>query len=155
MSQKHSKKKIEKIFKKFSQNNNFILEKNIPNFESYSSSDVMITDWSGSALEFAFGFEKPILFIDVPKKINNPEFEKNALVPIEIRIREKIGKIINPAYLNSIPNEIQMLILQKNEFQDKIVKIRNEIIFNIKESKKYSAEAIIKILNEESYPDNS
>jgi len=150
MSQKHSKKKIEKISKKFFQNNDFSLETNIPNFGSFLSSDIMITDWSGSALEFSFAFEKPVIFIDVPKKINNPEFEKISFTPIEISIREKIGKIIMPKDLDSLPKEIQLLISRRNEFEHQIAQIRNKMIFNIKESKKHGAEAIIGLLNDKS-----
>ena len=152
MTQKKSKKKIERMTEKFSKNESFLLEQNIFNFDSFLLSDIMITDWSGAALEFAFAFEKPVLFIDVPKKINNPEYEKIPQVPIEVSIREKIGKIILPTDLELIPNEIKMLYGQTKELRDKITKIRNELIFNVGESKKDGAEEIIKLLNErESY----
>ena len=152
MSQKKSKKKIDRMTEKFSKNESFLLEQNIFNFDSFLFSDIMITDWSGAALEFAFAFEKPVLFIDVPKKINNPEYEKIPQVPIEVSIREKIGKIILPTDLELIPNEIKMLYGQTKELRDKITKIRNELIFNVGESKKDGAEEIIKLLNErESY----
>lgn len=152
MTQKKSKKKIDRITEKFSKNESFLLEQNIFNFDSFLLSDIMITDWSGAALEFAFAFEKPVLFIDVPKKINNPEYEKIPQVPIEVSIREKIGKIILPTDLELIPNEIKMLYGQTKELRDKITKIRNELIFNVGESKKDGAEEIIKLLNErESY----
>ena len=152
MTQKKSKKKIDRITEKFSKNESFLLEQDIFNFDSFLFSDIMITDWSGAALEFAFAFEKPVLFIDVPKKINNPEYEKIPQVPIEVSIREKIGKIILPTDLELIPNEIKMLYGQTKELRDKITKIRNELIFNVGESKKDGAEEIIKLLNErESY----
>ena len=152
MTQKKSKKKIDRMTEKFSKNESFLLEQNISNFDSFLLSDIMITDWSGAALEFAFAFEKPVLFIDVPKKINNPEYEKIPQVPIEVSIREKIGKIILPTDLELIPNEIKMLYGQTKELRDKITKIRNELIFNVGESKKDGAEEIIKLLNErESY----
>ena len=148
MTQKKSKKKIDRMTEKFSKNESFLLEQNISNFDSFLFSDIMITDWSGAALEFAFAFEKPVLFIDVPKKINNPEYEKIPQVPIEVSIREKIGKIILPTDLELIPNEIKMLYGQTKELRDKITKIRNELIFNVGESKKDGAEEIIKLLNE-------
>ena len=152
MTQKKSKKKIDRMTEKFSKNESFLLEQNISNFDLFLFSDIMITDWSGAALEFAFAFEKPVLFIDVPKKINNPEYEKIPQVPIEVSIREKIGKIILPTDLELIPNEIKMLYGQTKELRDKITKIRNELIFNVGESKKDGAEEIIKLLNErESY----
>ena len=152
MTQKKSKKKIDRMTEKFSKNESFLIEQNILNFDLFLFSDIMITDWSGAALEFAFAFEKPVLFIDVPKKINNPEYEKIPQVPIEVSIREKIGKIILPTDLELIPNEIKMLYRQTKELRDKITKIRNELIFNVGESKKDGAEEIIKLLNErESY----
>ena len=149
VTQKKSKKKINEIIEKFSDNESFLLEQNILNFDSFLFSDIMITDWSGAALEFAFAFEKPVLFIDMPKKINNPEYEKIHKVPIEVSIREKIGKIILPTELELIPNEIEILYKQTKELRDKITKIRNELIFNIGESEKYGAKEIIKLLNEE------
>src|SRR5690606_19186239 len=42
--------------------------------KSFLESAIMITEWSGSALEFAFGLERPVLFIDSPRKINNPDY---------------------------------------------------------------------------------
>jgi YidC/Oxa1 family membrane protein insertase len=149
VTQKKSKKKINEIIEKFSDNESFLLEQNILNFDSFLFSDIMITDWSGAALEFAFAFEKPVLFIDIPKKINNPEYEKTHKVPIEVSIREKIGKIILPTELELIPNEIEILYKQTKELRDKITKIRNELIFNIGESKKDGVKEIIKLLNEE------
>ena len=149
MTQKKSKKKINEIIEKFSDNESFLLEQNILNFDSFLFSDIMITDWSGAALEFAFAFEKPVLFIDIPKKINNTEYEKTHKVPIEVSIREKIGKIILPTELELIPNEIEILYKQTKELRDKITKIRNELIFNIGESKKDGVKEIIKLLNEE------
>ena len=148
VTQKKSKKKINEIIEKFSDNESFLLEQNILNFDSFLFSDIMITDWSGAALEFAFAFEKPVLFIDMPKKINNPEYEKIHKVPIEVSIREKIGKIILPTELELIPNEIEILYKQTKELRDKITKIRNELIFNIGESKKDGVKEIIKLLSE-------
>tara|TARA_B100000029_G_scaffold488383_3_gene544893 strand:+ start:176 stop:1354 length:1179 start_codon:yes stop_codon:yes gene_type:complete len=147
MSQKKSKKKIEKIKKRFSNQDDFIFEDNILNFDSFFSSSLMITDWSGSALEFSFAFKKPVIFIDVPKKTNNPEFEKISLIPIEVSIREKIGKILFPSNLDLLPNEIEMLISQTKKNQPKLLEIRNRTIFHVNESKKFGAESIVELLN--------
>ena len=32
----------------------------------------MVSDWSGAALEYSFGLKKPVIFLDLPKKVNNP-----------------------------------------------------------------------------------
>ena len=46
----------------------------------------MISDWSGVAIEYAFSLEKPVLYIDVPQKIFNPNFDEIGIVPMEIEL---------------------------------------------------------------------
>ena len=50
----------------------------------------MVSDWSGVALEFAFGLEKQVVFIDQPLKLNNPEYSRLKSDPLETLLREKI-----------------------------------------------------------------
>ena len=145
---KFSKKKILSIEKTFSSNPNFKLELDLPNFDSFLFSDVMISDWSGVALEFAFAFEKPVLYIDVPKKIRNPDFKDISQTPIEVSIREKIGKIISPLEIKHISTEIEMLKQKSSEIKKDIKNIREKEIFNIGNSEKKSAEYIIELLNQ-------
>ncbi len=147
MSLKLSQKKMKSIEKNFSSNNNFKLEIDFPNFDSFLVSDIMISDWSGVALEFAFAFEKPILYIDVPKKINNINFQDIPEIPIEISIRDKIGKVISSSNIDQIPTEIENL--QENLFEIKKVirTLRNKKVFNVGNSAKTAAKHVIELLN--------
>jgi len=148
MTQKKSKKKISYLDKKFSSHPNFILEQDITNFDSFAQSDIMISDWSGVPLEFAFTFERPILYIDVQKKMHNPDFEEIPHIPIEISIRDKIGIIIPKSEIKSIPKKIEELSEKSESMKEQIKKIREDTIFNIGESSKLGAIQIIKLLNE-------
>ncbi len=56
------------------QDRRFQLETNIATNDSFCAADLMISDWSGAALEFAFATERPGLFVDVPRKVNNPDY---------------------------------------------------------------------------------
>ncbi|MDX2471618.1 MAG: CDP-glycerol glycerophosphotransferase family protein [SAR324 cluster bacterium] len=85
---------VDSIVKKHKDNPLFTFEANVSGQDSLQDSDVMISDWSGAALDYAFGLKKPVLFVDVPKKINNPEWEEIEHVPFEVSIREKIGAVI-------------------------------------------------------------
>ena len=84
-----STKLINSIKGKFAKNENFIFEEGIIPSESFHNSKCLISDWSGISFEYAFVFEKPVIFIDVPKKILNSEFDMISSEPIEITIREK------------------------------------------------------------------
>jgi hypothetical protein len=72
----------------------------------------MISDWSGISLEYAFTFERTVIFIDVPKKILNPNWSDIKIEPIEISIRDEIGHIVTPNNLEEILDLIR--ILDKN-----------------------------------------
>ena len=102
----------------------------------------MISDWSGSAFEFAFGLEKPVIFINLPKKINNSEFHLYESIPLEINLRKEIGEIVEMNDTNSIIDIINKVYNQKLKYKDKIKKIRNKTIYNISNSANKGAEYI-------------
>ena len=139
-------RKIYEIDKQFSPNPNFILEQNITNFDSLSQSNIMISDWSGIALEFAFTFERPILYVDVPKKILNPDFSEILHTPIEESIRNQIGIVICKSDIESIPKKIEELCNNTEVMRNQIRKAREDTVFNIGKSNKIGAEQIIELL---------
>jgi len=104
-----STKIIDSIKENFGKNPNFVLEEGVIPPDSFHNSICMISDWSGISLEYAFNFERPVIFIDVPKKILNPNSGDISLEPIEISIRNKIGHVISPNNLDKIPAIIRDL----------------------------------------------
>jgi YidC/Oxa1 family membrane protein insertase len=155
MTIKKSPKIIKKIMDKFKENTDFILETNTSSFEQLFSSYALITDWSGIGHEYAFVCERPVIYVDVPKKARNKEYDKIGFVPLEISIRNKIGEVISIQNLESIPERIEFLYGHVIDFQNKIKKIRDDIVFNIGKSGEVAAKEIIKIINEEKNDKNS
>ena len=90
---KFASNKVEQILNRHNHNPHFYYEDSVADQNSLHQSDIMVSDWSGSALEYAFGLKKPIIFCDVPKKVNNPNYHDIDLVPLEVSIRDKIGTI--------------------------------------------------------------
>ena len=148
MTIKKSPKIIKQILEKFEENPDFLLDTKTSSFEQLFSSYALITDWSGIGDEYAFVCERPVIYVDVPKKAYNKEYEKIGLVPFEISIRDKIGEIITVQNIETIPERIEFLYGPSNNFENKIQKIRNDSIFNIGESGKVTANEIIRIISE-------
>jgi len=148
MTSKKSPKTIKQIKERFERNPDFLLDTNTSSFEQLFSSYALITDWSGIGYEYAFVCERPVIYIDVPKKSHNKEYEKIGLVPFEISIRDKIGEVISVQNVETIPDRIEFLYSNSNNFENKIQKIRNDAIFNIGESGKVMASEIIRIISE-------
>ena len=148
MTAKKSPKTIKQIKERFEKNPDFLLDTNTSSFEQLFSSYALITDWSGIGYEYAFVCERPVIYVDVPKKSHNKEYEKIGLVPLEISIRDKIGEIVPVQNIETIPERIEFLYSHGNNFENKIQKIRNDAIFNIGESGKVTASEIIRIISE-------
>jgi YidC/Oxa1 family membrane protein insertase len=144
---KNSNQLIKKIQLQFKNNPNFIFEKGIIPSNKFHNSVCMISDWSGISLEYAFTFERPVIFIDVPKKILNQNSEDISSEPIEISIRKKIGFVVSPNNLEEIP-EIIDKIFKNNPLKEQIKKIRSETVYNVGKSAIVGADTIEKIYND-------
>ena len=140
---KKSNKIIQKIEKEFKDNLNFKLETDIRSTESWFLCDCMISDLSGAAIEYAFAFEKPVLYIVTPEKI--VQENEIGLVPLEEKIRSEIGGIVSLSQLSLIPSKINQFLLSQNKFKEKIQKIREETIFNIGNSGEQGAKHLLEL----------
>lgn len=130
----------------FSKNKLFTLETSVATDDSLINADLLITDLSGIVLEYAFGTERPVLFVDVPFKTKNKNYKKLGIEPFEINIRNKIGLVISPKKIDNINQKASLLIKNKNKYKKRIRKIRSENIFEFGKSSEIGAGCIIKLL---------
>ena len=130
---------------KFGANPNFILETSVATDDSLLRANILISDYSGVALEYAFGTERPVLFLDVPKKIRNEGFEKLDIEPLELFLRSKIGVVVSPEKLESIPQVISKLLAEKADYKQRIIELRRKYIYNFGHSSEIGVQYIIDI----------
>ena len=143
---KNSPELINSIKNKFLENSNFILHEGIIPFEKFQNSMCLISDWSGISFEYAFTHEKPIIFIDVPKKEFNPESAKFLDLPIEITTREKIGKVVSPNDVKQVSGMLEEIVNEQVKYQEQIKDARKNIVFNLGKSSDVGIENILNIL---------
>ncbi len=138
---------IDKLRDKYSSNPGFVWEEGIPSHDSFHQSDILITDWSGSAFSFSFALERPVLFIDTPRKINNPEYELFKAKPLEVTIREHIGSVLSLDEIDQAANAVEMLLLNETAYSKKIQNLRNRWVFNFGNSAKKGADYLVDLSN--------
>lgn len=109
----------------------FRVETDMTTQDSLHESDLMISDWSGAAFEYAFGLERPVLFVDTPKKVNNPEYERIGIVPIEESMREELGGVISPGELRRALDRIETLTADPEAFRARLRVSREQTVFNV------------------------
>lgn len=105
--------------------------------------DLMITDWSGIAYEYAYTTQKPVLFINTPMKIMNPEYQKIDTVPLNILLREEIGCSLNLDDLDQISDKVQELLEHRADYYEKIGNFVQEYVYNPGTSAEVGAKYII------------
>ena len=110
--------------------------------------DVLITDWSGISFEYAFATYKPVLFIDTPMKVLNPEYKMLDTQPIQILLRNQLGISLKTDELSSIPETIEYLIAHKDKYYDDIDRLAHKYLYNFGSSAEVGAKYIIKSLQE-------
>jgi len=106
-------------------------------------SDLVITDWSGIALEFSLTTKKPTLFINTPMKVMNPEWRKINVSPMDIWIRNKIGVSVDMDKLGNIDKTVRELLDGREEYKEKIPRIIEEYLYDVGNAAKTGGEYII------------
>ncbi|MCG3186867.1 MAG: hypothetical protein IOMNBAOH_01439 [Rhodocyclaceae bacterium] len=75
----------------------FTLENSVEESRALWTADMMIADYSGFAMEFAFVRERPVLYVDVPPKELNPDWRTLGPMPLELSLRNRIGMVVPPS----------------------------------------------------------
>lgn len=115
---------------------------------SIVDSDLLVCDWSGMAIEYALGLARPVLFIDVPRRVRNPEYEQLGLEPVEAAIREEVGAVLHPDELGRAPNAIRQLLAEPAAHRREVEELRPRYVFNLGRSAEVGAAEIARIADE-------
>lgn len=142
MTTKKSPHAIEQLAAAFGADPNFELDEDIAAARSLHESDVMVSDWSGAALEYAFGLERPVVFLDVARKVNNPDYGALDLEPFEASVRERIGAVIATDELHALVPAVQEIVRTADDWRTRLQGVRDDTIFNVGHSGRVAAEVI-------------
>lgn len=145
MTTKNHPEILDALNVRFGENSLFRLQLDIRDKRSLFDSHVMISDWSGVAMEYAFAYERPVLFLDVPKKCLNPESERIGIVPVEVSLRDRLGRVISPDALDSIPQAIEQIYGDRAAFVEQIRQTREASVYNLGNSLDGAVEQIVEI----------
>jgi hypothetical protein len=114
--------------------------------KSLLSAQIMISDWSGAALEFGFGLLRPVLFVDVPRKLNNPAYNDLCIEPLEVSVRGKLGTVLPLTHLQDIGSKASQLIDEGALWYHDLRTVREELVYNVGKSGSAGAQALMEIL---------
>lgn len=145
---KHMKEKFEQMREEFKDNKNIKIETDFSSSDSIFNADIMITDWSAIAYEYAYTTKKPVIFIDTPMKIMNPEYKKINVEPFNIWCRDVIGEVVKIDEVDKINDFIKKTLDNEDKHKEEITNLLNSNVYNLGSSSEKGATYIIKIIQE-------
>lgn len=147
--EKRKRKSFNSIQKLVSKYDNVTFDTTPNVLDRLPSTDILITDRSGIALEFAFGIRKPVLFIETVLKQTNKDYNQLGIEPIENSLRSEIGVTILPTHLHQLSEKINELnIKSKLGFFEKMETLKNRMLFNNDDCDKNGLDFILKKIKE-------
>jgi YidC/Oxa1 family membrane protein insertase len=116
--------------------------------ESLYRSELLICDWSHTAIEYALGLEKPVLFIDVPPRVRNPSYRELGIEPVEVSIRSQVGAVLAPEHVERAPGVVARLLADAASLPVRAAILRKELLYNLGSSAESAARQIAELADE-------
>lgn len=116
---------------------------------SIYTADLLVTDWSQIGYEYALSTKKPVLFINTPMKVMNPQLAEAERAsdeePFDLLFRKIAGIALKP---EEIPERADQAIQQlvEGNYAEVIETVRREHVYHFGESGKYGAQYILQAL---------
>ena len=139
---------VQRLVARFGQEPRFRHVDRMEESASLLESDVLVSDWSAMAIEYALGLGKPVLFVDVPPRVRNPNYQELDLEPMEMRIRRELGAILPLDRLADAPRRVAELLSGAAEFRQRTAALRDQWAFNVGRSVEAGAREIARIADE-------
>jgi CDP-Glycerol:Poly(glycerophosphate) glycerophosphotransferase len=141
--EKREKKSFRRIKKLAGSYMNMSLDTTPDVLQSLVSTDILITDRSGIAFEFAFGTGRPVLFIDTVQKQVNPDWKELNIEPIENTLRSQLGIAIPFSALDHLKESIDELEKIRIGFDQKMEQLKKNTFYNSAESYKNGVDFVL------------
>lgn len=145
---RHQKEKMEGLKQQYQNDSDIVIQTDFSSNSTVFEADLMITDWSGIAYEYAYTTQRPVLFINTPMKIMNPEYQRIDTVPLNIWLRDEIGRSLELSELSRVQDTVKELILRRDEYYNKIGTFVEEYVYNVGDSAEIGAKYIINRIQE-------
>ena len=143
---RHKKEYFDYMKKKYENDDNIEIQTDFSKNSTVFDADMVITDWSNIGFEYAFTTKKPVLFIDTPMKVMNPNWQDLGIEPITISARNKIGKSLKVEELDKVNDTIKELLKDKDKYTKMINNACKECVYNIGSSGEVGAKYIIDLI---------
>ena len=124
---------LDRIRSRFASDPHFTLDTEPSAEPQILGADLVVSDSSGLAFEYALVRLRPVIFLDGPMKVFNEGWQECANAPgIERTYRERIGVVIKD--VDELPGRAQDLLAEVEAWRGRILPIRDELLYHFGKS---------------------
>ena len=122
--------KMQAISERYKDRADVVMEDDFSKPSTMDQSDVLVTDWSGIAYEYAFKTKRPVVFINTPMKVINPEWKKIGLEPTDISFRDEVGVSVSLDDIPAAGRAVADMLATPGKFAAKIESLLQSQFYN-------------------------
>jgi len=130
MSVRHQKDIYQTYSAMFGDNPLFTVDNTYASSTALVESDLVLSDWSGAAHEFALGLLRPAIFVDTPQKAHNDSHSQLDIECYEDVVRADLGALVGVNEVTSLPDVVTSLIDERVEWRQRLELVRDQVLFN-------------------------
>ena len=134
---------VRAIGKKLAGIKNISMETDMVKRTSILEANFLITDWSAISFEYAFGTERPVIFINTICTIQNKDYREIPIDPLEFTLRNKIGVTVELDNISEIIQILHDFSKDSSRFRDNILEQRGRCLFNWMQSSEAAGKYLI------------
>lgn len=142
---RHYEAKLNQLAEKY-EKEGIEIQRDFSSNSTVYTADVLVTDWSSIAFEYAFSTLKPVLFINTPMKVVNPDYQELDTVPIDLELRDKVGVSLEESCLDKVPEAVEKLLCDNRFSETAMEELREKYIYNVGKSGVVGAKYLIQRL---------
>ncbi len=127
---RHQQQKMEQLKARFAQQGDIEIQTDFSSNRTVFTADLVITDWSDIAFEYAFTTGRQVLFVDTPMKVMNPAYERIDTEPFNIWIRERIGRVLKPEHAQAAAEIVGEMLACAAKKEEVIYALAQEYVYH-------------------------
>ena len=113
---------------------------------SILDANMLITDWSAIAFEYAIVTKNPTIFINTPPKITNPEWDRIGIMPNDFTYRDILGVSVDLKTMCDIRAIVADVLKRREEFSRRIDEQLGKDFLNVGHAGEVAGEYILESL---------
>jgi len=138
--------RMEKIEKACKKTKNVMTKLELGSMYCLHEADIVVTDHSSISMDYVLGTERPVVFVNTPLRVDNPEVGRLGLEPVENTYRSRLGKELSVAQLPQINDALQESFAGREAFKASVPALRDELIANWQKAPEVGGQYILSLM---------